>query len=47
MDDLDVLALQCFVILGAFCLGVIMGSHDARGLPPPDPKSQRCRNSPL
>lgn len=45
MDDLDVLLFQTFVILGAFCLGVCLGSRDVRSLPPPDPKAQRNRVS--
>lgn len=45
MDDLDVLAFQLCLIVGAFCLGAMLGARNTRGLPPPDPKSQRSRVS--
>jgi len=45
MDDLDVLAFQLFLIMGAFCLGAVLGSRNRRSLPPPDPKTQRSRVS--
>jgi hypothetical protein len=45
MDDLEVLAFQFLVIMGAFFLGAALGSRDARRLPPPDPKAQRNRVS--
>jgi hypothetical protein len=41
MDDLDVLALEIFLILGAFCLGAVLGSRDRKALPPPDAKTNR------
>lgn len=40
-DDLDVLAMQVFLILGALCLGVVLGSRDRRILPPPDARAIR------
>jgi len=45
MDDLDVLAFQLFLILGAFCLGAVLGSRDRRSLPPPDSNAQRNKVS--
>lgn len=45
MDDLEVLAFQLCLIVGAFCLGAVLGARDSRRLPPPDPKSQRSRVS--
>lgn len=46
-DDLDVLALQWLLIMGAFCLGVVLGARDRRGLPPPDSQAQRNKVSHL
>jgi hypothetical protein len=45
MDDLDVLAFQLCLIMGAFCLGALLGARNTRGLPPPDSKAQRNRVS--
>jgi hypothetical protein len=41
MDDLEVLAFQLALIVGAFCLGAVLGARDRRRLPPPDPKTNR------
>lgn len=41
MDDLEVLAFQLCLIVGAFCLGAVLGSRDRRGLPPPDSHASR------
>lgn len=46
-DDLDVLAFQLFAFLGAFCLGVVLGSRDRKVLPPPDAKASRGKVSHL
>jgi hypothetical protein len=43
MDELERSALEVLLILGAFCLGVVLGSNTRRGLPPPDPRALRSR----
>lgn len=45
--DLEVLAFQTLAILGAFCLGAVLGSRDRKSLPPPDAKASRGRVSHL
>lgn len=42
-DDLDIMAIQLMFIMGAFCLGAVLGSRDAKRLPPPDPRALRTR----
>jgi hypothetical protein len=41
MDDLEVLAFQLCLIVGAFCLGAVLGARDRRRLPPPDSRAVR------
>lgn len=44
-DDLDIIAFQLCLIVGAFCLGAVLGSCSTRGLPPPDSNAQRNKVS--
>lgn len=46
-DDLDIMAFQLLLIMGALVLGILLGSRTTRGLPPPDSKAQRSRVSHL
>lgn len=40
-DDLDIMAIQLLLIMGAFVLGALLGSRDRRVLPPPDARAIR------
>ena len=41
MDDIEVMAFQLLLVMGAFVLGALLGARDRRSLPPPDSKATR------
>lgn len=44
-DDLDIVTMQLFLILGGLIAGILVGLRNRRRLPPPDPKTQRNKVS--
>jgi hypothetical protein len=40
-DDLEIMAFQLLLVMGAFVLGALLGARDRRKLPPPDSRAVR------